>query len=110
MNKKQESVKVLEECKKLQLSKANDYRNKNSRIKHIDYMPRGALSIMEMIHTKTTRLWSLIEACEDNPQHKPNHESIEDTAIDLINYSAFLVAFMRGKIEGQDTEKDIFNK
>jgi len=110
MSKNKESIAVLYECADIQESKSKDYRNDLSRIKHIDYMPRGALSIMEMIHTKTTRLWSLIEACEQDSKHKPNHESIEDSAKDLINYSSFLVAFLRGKIEGQNKDKDLFNK
>jgi hypothetical protein len=96
-NRNDEIKKILLECIDLTEKKSNDYRNTNSRIKHIDYMPRGRLSIMEMIHTKTMRLWSLIESDD-----KPNFESIEDTAKDLINYSSFLVAYNRGKIEGQD--------
>ena len=51
---------------------------------------------MEMIHTKTTRLWSLVEK-----DGEPNFEGIEDNAKDLINYASFLIAYKRGKIDGQ---------
>ena len=41
---------------------------------------------------------------------KPNYESVEDSAIDLINYASFLVAYMRKEIPGQDKDNDIFNR
>ena len=53
-----------------------------------------------MIHTKTTRLWSLIEK-----DGEPNFESIEDNAKDLINYASFLIAYKRGKIDGQNKDE-----
>lgn len=96
----QEIEKILIECIEIQSKKSKDYQNKNSRIKHIDYYPRGLLSIMEMIHTKTTRLWSLIEK-----DGEPNFESIEDNAKDLINYASFLIAYKRGKIDGQNKDE-----
>ena len=92
-----EAEKVLVECLEILKKKSEDYQNKESRIKQVDYYPRGALSIMEMIHTKTTRLWSLIET-----DGEPNFEGIEDNAKDLINYATFLILFHRGKIDGQD--------
>ena len=92
----QEIEKILMECIEIQSRKSKDYQSKNSRIRHADYYPRGLLSIMEMIHTKTTRLWSLVEK-----DGEPNFEGIEDNAKDLINYASFLIAYKRGKIDGQ---------
>jgi hypothetical protein len=40
--------------------------------------------------------------------HDANYESVEDSAKDLINYSSFLVSFLRRKIPGQDPSKDMF--
>ena len=79
-----ESIKVLSECSDIQLKKSKDYQNPNSRIKQADYYPRGVMSIMELINTKTIRLWSLIEAMENDPSYEPNFESIEDSLKDLI--------------------------
>ena len=101
-------VKVINECVALQIQKSNDYQNPNSRIKQIDYYPRGVLSIMEMIHTKTTRMWSVLEAAESGKN--PNFESLEDSAKDLINYSTFFVAYSRGKMDGQDPNRDFLNR
>ena len=51
---------------------------------------------------------SVLEAQEAGGQ--PNYESVEDSALDMINYASFVVAYMRGQIPGQDPDKDIFNK
>ena len=105
-----ESIKVLSECSDIQLKKSKDYQNPNSRIKQADYYPRGVMSIMELINTKTIRLWSLIEAMENDPSYEPNFESIEDSLKDLINYASFAVSYSRGKIEGQDPNRDFRNR
>jgi hypothetical protein len=105
-----ESIKVLNECAEVQLKKSRDYQNPNSRIKQADYYPRGVMSIMELINTKTIRLWSVIEAMENDPGYEPNFESIEDSLKDLINYASFAVAYSRGKIDGQRTDRDFLNR
>jgi len=96
---------IFNKCLAIQQAKSEDYQNKKSSIKQIDYYPQGALSIMNMIHTKTTRLWSLLESHED-----PNYESIEDNALDLINYTSFFIKYINYGFDGQDLTKDIFNK
>lgn len=105
-----ESLKVLQECAELQAKKSNDYQNPNSRIVQADYYPRGVASIMDIIHAKTLRLWSVLEAMENDPDYQPNFESIEDSFKDLINYASFGVAYCRGKIPGQDPSKDFLNR
>jgi hypothetical protein len=105
-----ESIKVLQECAEIQDKKSRDYQNPNSRIRQADYYPRGILSIMELINTKTIRLWSVLEAMENDPNYEPNFESIEDSLKDLINYSSFAVAYSRGKIDGQTPDRDFLNR
>ena len=105
-----ESIKVLQECAEIQDKKSRDYQNENSRIRQADYYPRGILSIMELINTKTIRLWSVLEAMENDPNYEPNFESIEDSLKDLINYSSFAVAYSRGKIDGQTEDRDFLNR
>jgi len=51
------------------------------------------------------RATSLLESADE-----PNFESIEDTYKDMINYCSFAVAYARGKMEGQDPTRDMFNK
>jgi hypothetical protein len=105
-----ESIKVLQECAEIQDKKSRDYQNPNSRIRQADYYPRGILSIMELINTKTIRLWSVLEAMENDSNYEPNFESIEDSLKDLINYSSFAVAYSRGKIDGQTEDRDFLNR
>lgn len=105
-----ESIKVLQECAEIQDRKSRDYQNEKSRIRQADYYPRGILSIMELINTKTIRLWSVIEAMENDPSYNPNFESIEDSLKDLINYASFAVAYSRGKIDGQLPTRDFLNR
>ena len=91
-----ESIKVLDECKEIQLKKAQDYQNPHSNIKQADYYPNGCASILE--------------ALQNDPGYIENFESIEDSAKDLINYASFFVEYYRGKMEGQDTNKNFLNK
>jgi len=105
-----ESLKVLQECAEIQVKKSNDYQNERSRIRQADYYPRGAASLMDIMHTKMLRMWSVLEAMEQDPSYKPNFESIEDSAKDLINYASFLVSYCRGQIDGQDPTRDFLNR
>lgn len=105
-----ESIKILHECADLQLKKSNDYQNPNSTIRQADYYPRGIASILDIIHAKTLRMRSVLEAMENDPNYSPNFESIEDSAKDLINYSSFLAAYVRGGIDGQLPDRDFLNR
>lgn len=104
-----ESIKVLEECKILQLKKSEDYQNKNSSIKQADYYPRGCFTILDIMHGKMLRIKSVLEAMESN-NYDPNFESLEDSAKDLINYSSFFVSYLRKKMQGQHIQKDFLNR
>lgn len=105
-----ESVKVLTECIDLQKRKANDYQNAKSSITQASYYPQGILTILDILHAKLLRMRSITEAMRDDPNYAPNFESIEDSAKDMINYASFLVAYSRGKIEGQDPNHDFLNR
>jgi hypothetical protein len=111
MKEEKESINVLNECAMLQLKKSNDYQNPNSRIRQADYYPSGVKTILEIMHAKILRAQSVIEAMEYDPQYAPNFESVEDSLKDLINYSSFGVAYIRGKIDGQNPDqRDILNR
>jgi hypothetical protein len=47
---------------------------------------------------------------EADPDYAPNFESLEDSGKDLINYASFLVAYCRGKVDGQDPDRDFLNR
>ena len=103
-----ESARILLEAADLQERKGRDYNNPNSSVVQADYYPRGVWSILDIINGKYLRLVSVLETMEQGG--KPNFESVEDSAIDMINYASFLAAWMRGQVPGQDPQKDIFNK
>ena len=105
--KEKASIKILEEAADLQRKKGEDYNNKVSHIKQADYYPRGVMTILDIIYAKVLRMYSVLETMEAGG--KVNFESVEDSGIDLINYASFLVAYMRGEIDGQNKNRDIFN-
>ena len=104
-----ESVKVLQECIDLQIKKGQDYQNPNSMIKQADYYPNGCATILDIIWAKTLRMRSVMEAAQRDG-YQENFESLEDSAKDLNNYASFFVAFSRGQVDGQDTDRDFLNR
>lgn len=110
VSEEKESVKVLRECIELQCRKANDYQNPASRIRQADYYPSGVKTLIEIVHAKLLRATSVIEAMELDPNYEPNFESVEDSFLDGINYLSFAAAYCRGKIDGQDPERDFLNR
>jgi hypothetical protein len=99
-----ESVRVLKECIDLQLKKSQDYQNPNSNVIQAMHYRRGVDSIHDIMQGKMYRAQSLLESGNEN-----NFESLEDTYKDLINYASFAVSYMRGKMEGQNPNRDMFN-
>jgi len=105
-----ESVKVLEECIDVQIRKSNDYQNPSSRVKQADYYTHGIDTILDIMKGKLLRLYSVSEAMANDPDYQPNFESLEDSFKDLINYASFGVSYLRGKIPGQDIDRDFLNR
>lgn len=105
-----ESIKVLRECIVVQIAKSHDYQNPNSNVVQADHYRRGIDTIFDTMNGKMLRIQSLLEAVQNDPNAKPNHESIEDSFKDLINYASFGVSWLRGKMEGQDNSRDMFNR
>jgi hypothetical protein len=100
-----ESIKVLSECATLQESKSRDYQNPDSSVKQADHYRRGIDTIHDMIEQKMIRARSLLESGVE-----PSNESLEDTYKDMINYCSFAVSYIRGKMDGQKPENDMFNR
>jgi hypothetical protein len=102
------SANILLEAADIQEKKGNDYNNANSRVQQADYYEHGVWTILDIIKAKYLRMVSVLEAQEAGG--KPNYESVEDSALDMINYASFVVAYMRHQVPGQDLNRDIFNK
>ena len=105
LKERKESVKALQECIDLQLKKSQDYQSDSSNITQAMHYRRRVDTIHDIILGKITRATSLLESGKD-----PNFESLEDTYKDMINYASFAVSYMRGKMEGQTPDRDMFNK
>jgi len=86
------AIEVLDECADLMRKKGQAY----NRVPQAEYYPGGLYDIWVMMHQKMTRMRSLLTAEGEN-----NYESLEDSARDLINYSAFFIEFAEGKMDGQ---------
>ena len=104
------SLKVLQRAAEIQAKKSNDYQNPNSRIKQADYYVRGCSTILDTIHAKVLRMQSVCEAMESDAEYTQNFESLEDSCLDLINYASFFASYMNGEMEGQDPNRDMFNR
>jgi hypothetical protein len=102
------SANILLEAAEIQERKGNDYNNSVSRVQQADYYVHGVWSILDIINGKYLRMISVLETMESGG--KINYESVEDSALDLINYASFLVAYIRGDIPGQKPDYDIFNR
>ena len=100
-----ESLNVLRECAELQTKKSQDYQSDTSNVLQAMHYRRGIDTIHDILIGKITRATSLLESGKE-----PNLESLEDTYIDLINYASFAVSYMRGKMEGQHPDRDMFNR
>ena len=101
-----ESLKVLQECAELQSKKSQDYQSSESTVVQAMHYRRGVDTIHDIILGKIMRATSLLESDPSDP----NFESLEDTYKDMINYASFAVSYLRGKMEGQDPDRDMFNK
>lgn len=102
------SANILLEAAEIQERKGQDYQNPLSRVRQADHYPRGVYTILDTINGKLLRMYSVLETMEHGG--KVNFESVEDSALDAINYLSFVVAYMRGEIDGQTEGKDIFNR
>ena len=103
-------VKILLECQEIMSKKSRDYQNPNSRIRQADYYPNGVKTILDIIQAKILRLYSVVEAMENDPNYKPNFESLEDSFKDAINYAAFGASYLKHGIDGQTPERDFLNR
>lgn len=102
------SANVLLEAAAIQEKKGQDYQNALSRVRQVDHYPRGVNTILDTVNGKMLRMYSVLETMEAGG--KVNFESVEDSALDAINYLSFIVAYMRGEIDGQTDGRDIFNR
>jgi hypothetical protein len=103
-------LNILKNAADLIIKKGNDYQNPKSRIKQADYYPNGAQTILDIMTGKVNRMHSVLDAMKEDKEYVENFESLHDSAVDLINYAAFFAAYLDHDIDGQTTDRDIFNR
>jgi predicted HAD superfamily Cof-like phosphohydrolase len=86
------AISVLNDCAELMIKKGKDY----NVLPQTTYYPNGLPDLWYMLHVKITRIRSLLAK-----KGESNYESMADSAKDLINYSAFFVEYLEGKMDGQ---------
>lgn len=95
---KYESIAIYNQAWELLVKKQLDYGPKN-----IANAPGGPLNgLLVRMHDKMARLSHLIYEVKDTPQN----ESIEDSFVDLLNYSAIALMVLRGKWSGVPSQQD----
>lgn len=80
---------LFSKAKEIKISKVSDYHN--NKITIDDYFPFGLKSYIQMINLKVMRLRSLCDV------KQINNESLNDTLIDLVNYTEMAYNFLEGK-------------
>lgn len=95
---KDESMAIYDEAWNILVQKQLDYGPYN-----ISNAPGGPLNgLMVRMHDKIARLNNLIYEVKDTPKN----ESVEDSFIDLLNYSAIALMVLRGKWSGVPSQRD----
>ncbi len=95
---------VLVECAKIRAAKDKDYNNGNAGIELTDYFPLGLPSYYQMLHVKMLRIRSMVDL--DAAGDTPNHESLRDSLMDMINYCTYTVEHL----DRQVSASEVFNK
>ena len=90
------AVDIMKEAIALKERKSKDYQG--SQFTEADYFPFGHISFIHMLHTKMLRIRSVAEQ-----EGNQNFESLTDSLIDMINYSAMYAAWVENQ---QADEKD----
>ena len=96
---KDKAALILQEAADLKIKKSKDYQGGMWSEK--DYFPFEDQSYIHMMWTKMLRIRSVAE------QEKTNFESLEDSLLDMINYSAMYIAFLRDKDSGETANAPI---
>lgn len=87
---KEEYLALIQPAMDLVMRKQADYQN---AVPLAAYFPFQDKSYVQMLHTKTQRLVSLVSRGGE-----PNFESVGETVLDLINYAVFYLAYLNGEV------------
>jgi len=84
----QKYAECIKKAMALKKRKSHDYNS--GGVNKFDYNLHGNITCLDDIYKKVLRLRSLIDSGK-----KPSNESVEDTLIDIINYSADFYSYLQ---------------
>lgn len=102
------ALEVLEDAKSTMIKKADDYNFPESRVKSADYYPRGLDDLEHMLRIKMLRIMSILDKMKAG--NDVEFESLGGTLEDLIVFSAMMIEFSEGKMDGQSQDQDLFGR
>ena len=82
---------LFEDAVRLSITKSGDYGDMTPE--KSSYFPFGDASYAHMLHTKMSRIMNLVKRAQRG--ETANHESLDDSLVDLFNYTLFYMAFRR---------------
>ena len=94
------AIDIMHDAIALKELKSKDYQG--SQFTEEEYFPFGHKSFIHMLHTKLLRIRSVAEQ-EDSQ----NFESLSDSLIDLVNYSAMYAAWVQNNTSSEPSSKVI---
>jgi NTP pyrophosphatase (non-canonical NTP hydrolase) len=96
---------MMKAIKKHILDKAVDYNS--SGVMKGEYFIHGVNDLEYELNKKMLRFRSVLGNIREGQE--PKFESLIDTCGDAMAYYSFMVEWLEGKMQGQDTQMDLFN-
>ena len=103
-------IKVMDEWREFSFGKNHDYNDKEDpEFQHAAYYPDGINNIVYELWKKIKRIRRNLKRMY-NGGSPPKTESVRDSFRDIHIYSAIGGAYWDGNLEGQSSDRDVFNR
>ena len=101
-------LNVIEQMRSLAVSKNHDYASDDNPFSNFEGAARLAgLTADQVFHTM---IGIKVERLRQVAQREANHESLDDTLLDLANYAALWLAFRQAPVARQRRFDETFDK
>lgn len=102
-------IKIMDEFREFSFSKNHDYNDdEDPEFYHARYYPDGISNIVYEISKKVKRIRRGLKHILNGDE--PVTEGLEDSFRDINIYAAIATAYLRGKLEGQSEDRNMFNQ
>ncbi len=104
-------IKIMDEFREFALAKDDGYNDQTDpEFSHASYYPDGIDNITYELYKKIKRFRSGLKKFSKGRESDKILESLKDGPRDINIYAAIAEAYMRGVLEGQSKDRDIFNR